>query len=128
MAYVSKTWEDIIAEYPTRYKIVHTDLSEEQVTMVNDFGTITTQGTALDAYNMNNLESRINAGFNDVMEVLTGTSDPTSAQGKNGDLYVKTETTDNVTEVVGMWVKISGAWLEIQTGGASLPQAEGGAF
>lgn len=126
MSFVSKSWTDLIAQYPNRYRLVHTDLSEEQVTMINDFGT-TNNPDVFDADHMDNLEGRIAAAFGDVCEILTGSSAPTSTAGKNGDLYVQTETTGNVTEVVGLFVKLAGAWLEISTG-ASLPQAEGGAF
>lgn len=126
--YQSKTWLDTIAQYPTRYKMKHSDLTEEQVEMLNDFGTITQSGDVFDGATFNNLESRISAGFDTCIDTLTGTTVPTSSEGKNGDLYIQTETVGNETSVVGMFVKILGAWLEIQTGGATLPQAEGGAF
>lgn len=126
--YQSKTWTDTIAEYPTRYKIRHADLTEEQVTMINDFGTISVSGDVFDASTFNNLESRIDAGFDSCVENLSGTADPTASQGKDGDMYIKTETEGGVTSVVGLFVKVAGAWLQIQTGGAQLPQAEGSEF
>lgn len=125
--YVPKTWTDELVEYPTRYKITHSDSTEEQVNIATDFGNETQAGDVFDAVTFNNLESRISAGFASVQDVLTGTSDPTSQQGKNGDTYYKTVTESNVTTIVGMFVKLSGEWLEISTG-ASLPQAEGGGF
>ena len=125
--YVPKTWTDEVVEYPTRYKITHADTTEEQVNIASDFGNETQAGDAWDSSVMNNLEARISAGFDSVQDVLNGTSDPTSALGKNGDTYYKTETVDNVTSIVGMFVKISGAWLEVSVG-SSLPQAEGGGF
>ena len=124
----SKTWVDTIAEYPTRYKIQHSDLTEEQVTMINDFGTVSVSGDVFDADTFNNLESRIDAGFDSCVENLSGTTDPTGSQGKDGDMYIKTETVENVTSVVGLFVKVAGSWLPIQTGGATLPQAEGSGF
>ena len=126
--FVSKAWEDMIAEYPTRYKMIHTDLSEEIITLVNAFGTIIQSGDVWDAATMDNLEARIAAAFDTCVETLTGTAVPTSSQGKNGDTYFQTETEGNVTSVVAMFVKIGGEWLEIATGGASLPQAEGSEF
>ena len=125
--YVPKTWTDELVEYPTRYKITHSDSTEEQVNIATDFGNETQAGDVFDAVTFNNLESRISAGFASVQDVLTGTSDPTSQQGKDGDTYYKTVTESNVTTIVGMFVKLSGEWLEISTG-ASLPQAEGGGF
>lgn len=126
--FASKVWEDIIAEYPTRYKMINPDLSEVIITLVNMFGTITQSGDVFDAATMNNLESRINAAFGTCVDTLTGTTVPTSSQGKNGDTYFQTETESNVTSVIAMFVKIGGEWLEIATGGATLPQAEGSGF
>ena len=33
--FVSKPWSDMIAEFPTRYKMIRADLTEELVTLVN---------------------------------------------------------------------------------------------
>lgn len=125
--YQSKTWVDMIAEYPTRYKILHADTTEEQVTMVNDFGTITESGDVFDAQTFNNLETRIGALASSIEEVLSGTVDPTG--GKNGDIYFKTGVDDEDNPIIlAMFVKIGGVWLTVSTGGASLPQAEGSEF
>lgn len=48
---------------------------------------------------------------------LSGASDPTSQQGADGQLYVKYQTVNNVTSVTGLFVKLSGEWVEISTGG-----------
>ena len=124
--YVSKVWKDIQAEYPTRYTLLKSDQSQEVVTIQNNFGTITESGDVFDKQTMEDLESRINAGFQSVEEITAGTTDPTG--GKNGDIYFKTETEGGTTTIIGMFVKIGGSWLEVSVGGASLPQAEGGGF
>lgn len=124
--FVSKVWEDMQAEYPTRYTVTKTDLSQEVVTMSENFGNVSVQGDIFDKQTMENLESRIDAGFDTVEDITSGTSDPSG--GKNGDIYFKTEAVDNVTSVIGMFVKIGGTWLEVSVGGASLPQAEGSGF
>ena len=49
--------------------------------------------------------------------VLSGTTTPTANEGANGQLYVKYETVSNVDNVVGMYFKKDGAWLEISLGG-----------
>lgn len=50
--------------------------------------------------------------------VYLGTTIPTSSQGNNADLYVKyTAGTPNVVDA--LYVKISGAWSEIETGGGT---------
>lgn len=50
--------------------------------------------------------------------VLSGTTTPTSLEGADGQLYVKYSTSGNDTSVVGLYVKLSGAWAEIATGGS----------
>ena len=128
MAYVSKVWTDFDYQYPTRYNLYHSDQTSEVVTLENNFGEERVTGDSWEAYVMNQMEARISAGFDDAEETRSGTAVPTSALGKDGDFYVQTETVDNVTSVVAMFVRISGSWLEIQTGGAALPQAEGSRF
>ncbi len=124
--YVSKVWKDLQAEYPTRYTLLKADQSQEVVTIQNNFGTITESGDVFDKQTMEDLESRINAGFQSVEEITAGTVDPSG--GKNGDIYFKTETEGGTTTIIGMFVKIGGSWLEVSVGGASLPQAEGSGF
>lgn len=124
--YVSKVWKDLQAEYPTRYTLLKSDQSQEVVTIQNNFGTITESGDVFDKQTMEDLESRINAGFQSVEDITAGTTDPTG--GKNGDIYFKTETEGGTTTIIGMFVKIGGSWLEVSVGGASLPQAEGSGF
>ena len=76
MAYVSKTWEDIIGSNPSGYKIRHADSSEEAVTMINNFGNITQAGDVFDAQTMNDLEGRIGQGIATVPKaVYIGTCD-----------------------------------------------------
>lgn len=63
MAYVSKTWVDRQTEFPNRRTLVHQDTTEEQVIVGRNEGTVYVEGDAFSAQNMNNLESRINAGI-----------------------------------------------------------------
>ena len=85
MSYQSKTWVDMQAQYPTRYKITHSDLTQEQVTIANDFGTVV-EGDVFDESTMNNLESRIASAFSDDADAIEDASglnfaeeyDPTS--------------------------------------------------
>lgn len=51
------------------------------------------------------------------INALTGSVDPVAADGQNGDFYIKTETTGNETKIVGVFSKVGGEWLEVQTGG-----------
>lgn len=119
--FVSKTWLDALFHYPTRYKIHHADLTVEQVTMENDFEDSGDQpiqtGDVFDAYTMNQLEQRISNGFNTCIETLSGTSAPTASQGKDGDTFFQYEVIGQSTEIVAMFVKVSGDWLEVDIGG-----------
>jgi hypothetical protein len=56
--------------------------------------------------------------------VAMGTTDPSASSGSNGDLYIKYDGTSY--EVLAMFVKISGDWREIETGGGGESQC--GAF
>ena len=46
-----------------------------------------------------------------------GTTDPSSASGSDGDLYIKYDSTSYA--VLGFWVKINNAWRTISTGGGT---------
>lgn len=125
--FVSKVWKDLDAEYPTRYTLLKSDLSSEVVTIQNNFGQIRESGDVFDKQTMEDLEGRINEGFQSVEEITAGTVDPSG--GKNGDIYFKTGTDDQDNPIIlGMYVKIAGSWMAVSTGGSSLPQAEGSGF
>lgn len=110
MSYISKEWKDMIVQYPTRYKIIHADQSEELVTMVNEFGDVTQEGDVFDAQTFNDFEGRINDA---VISTIFGTLDPTSAVGKNGDIYLKTSS----GSITAVYAKVDNTWLALPTGG-----------
>lgn len=63
-AYVSKTWKNTVAQYPNRRTI--TDISNNTSTtvdVVRSIGTVSQEGDAWNADNMNGMESRINSAF-----------------------------------------------------------------
>lgn len=112
-SFVSKEWKDILCQYPNRYKAVKEDSTEENLTMFNNFGQITESGDVFDAATMNNLEDRIDTGFDGVMESLSGTTIPSGSLGKDGDLYFQYKVENNVTSIIGMFVKINSEWLMV---------------
>ena len=64
MSFKQKTWKDRISEHPTRRTL--TDVSDNTTKTVNvarEEGTISQEGDAFSAANMNDLESRIAGGF-----------------------------------------------------------------
>lgn len=62
-AWAKKVWKDRKTEYPTRRTLTKTDGSQEIVTVARNEGTVSQEGDAFSAQNMNDLEERIDAGF-----------------------------------------------------------------
>lgn len=71
MGFTKKTWKNRIAEYINRRLITMEDGSTSLVTVARDEGTISQEGDAFNAANMNNLEDRIAAGFEEINQSLT---------------------------------------------------------
>ena len=71
MGFTKKTWKNRIAEYINRRQLTMEDGSTSLVTVARDEGTISQEGDAFNAANMNDLEDRIEAGFADVSQSLT---------------------------------------------------------
>lgn len=64
MAFVKKTWQPRVSEFPTR-RLLTNVLSGTQTryTVERDEGVISAEGDSFSATNMNNLESRIESGI-----------------------------------------------------------------
>lgn len=75
MGFTKKTWKNRIAEYINRRLITMEDGSTSLVTVARDEGTISQEGDAFNAANMNDLEDRIEAEFNEVTQSLTNLND-----------------------------------------------------
>lgn len=71
--------------------------------------------TANDLY-INNNGTIIRLGI----KVLTGTSAPASNIGTNNDIYVQYSVSGNDTIIDSFFVKLSGAWVALPAGGASV--------
>ena len=63
MAFQKKVWEDRITEYPTRRTLTKTDGSTEIVHVSRNEGSVSNEGDAFSAENMNDLEQRISDAF-----------------------------------------------------------------
>lgn len=63
MAFAKKTWKDRIAEFPTRRRLTKEDNTSELVTVAREEGTLSQEGDAFSAENMNDLENRIDEEF-----------------------------------------------------------------
>ena len=65
MGFVKKTWVDRQSQYPNRRTLTDTTSGVAQtVAVVRDEGTVTVEGDAFNAANMNDLETRVESGFN----------------------------------------------------------------
>ena len=71
MAFVKKTWKDRVAEYINRRTIVKEDGTTELVTVERSEGTISQEGDAFSASNMNDLEQRIADEFSELNSNLS---------------------------------------------------------
>lgn len=70
MAFAMKTWVDRVVEYAGRRKLTNvTTGTEELVDVARSEGTISKEGDAFSAENMNNLEQRIHDTFAEVTKV-----------------------------------------------------------
>ena len=87
MSFKQKTWNDRISEHPTRRTL--TDVSDNTTKTVNvarEEGTISQEGDAFSAANMNDLESRIADGFSTLSQdsLKMSSSNPSSDSIKFG--------------------------------------------
>ena len=72
MAFVKKTWQDRISQYPNRRSITDSNGIVKTVTVGRDEGTVTQAGDAFSATNMNDLENRIADAITGATDVYTG--------------------------------------------------------
>ena len=101
----------------TGYEAKHITAAEVAAAILTTFeqaGLSTTSKTIVGALN------EIVTALSNMSDVIGGTADPTSAQGNDYDLYVKYQVNGNAVSVVGFYVKLSGAWVTIATGSASV--------
>lgn len=67
MAFLKKTWKDTIAEYPNRRVLTNVSTGDTStVTVTRSIGTVSQEGDAWNAENMNDLEDRIGNEFTQI--------------------------------------------------------------
>ena len=66
MGFIKKLWKDRISEFPARRQLTKENGSTELVTVARSEGTISQEGDAFSAENLNDLEERIGNGFQEV--------------------------------------------------------------
>ncbi len=97
MAFVKKTWKDRIVQYANRRLLTKSGGEVEQVTVTRDEGTISEAGDQFNASNMNDLEQRVEDGFDDLnaedlpIESGSATNTKDYIDSKVGNVYTKAE-------------------------------------
>ena len=59
MAFTKKTWKNRQSEYPNRRRLTDENGNSQLVTVAREEGSITEEGDAFNAENMNDLEARV---------------------------------------------------------------------
>lgn len=100
-AWAKKVWKDRKTEYPTRRTLTKTDGSQEIVTVARNEGSVSQEGDAFSAENMNDLEERIDAGFTEVNGNLTASDNApfrfgVNENGEYGYIVTDSEGADSV--------------------------------
>lgn len=129
MGFTKKTWKNRIAEYINRRRLTMEDGSTNLVTVARDEGTISQEGDAFNAANMNDLEDRIEAGFDEVNQSLVKHSHtwdsitgkpsafpPSSSDLLNkiypvGSIYMSNNNVSPQAFIGGTWEQIKNRWL-----------------
>ena len=75
--FIKKIWKDRVTEFPTRRSLTKQDGSVELVTVAREEGTVSQEGDAFSAQNMNDLEERVKTAFDAVDSSLTNESQET---------------------------------------------------
>lgn len=103
MAFVTKTWKDRISEYPTRRILTKTDGSTEFVTVARSEGSISQDGDAFSAENMNDLEKRIDNAITELKNsVADGKASVASAITEKGVPTAQDATFSELAENIAM--------------------------
>ena len=96
MAFVKKTWKDRIAEFPTRRRLTKSNGDSELVTVAREEGTLSQEGDAFSAENMNDLERRVDDAISEINSNLSSVKNYSTEEtvvGKwidNKPIYSKT--------------------------------------
>lgn len=120
MGFTKKTWKNRIAEYINRRLITMEDGSTNLVTVARDEGTISQEGDAFNAANMNDLEDRIEAGFADVTQSLANKNiytvicrpETTIYDNDSPDLYTEFTCEQNPNDFNLFTAIVSGAYIQ----------------
>lgn len=92
MSFISKLWKDRVSDYPNKRKLTKEDGTSETVTVERAEGDIVVAGDAFNAENMNDLETRIQNGFNAVEQAQTELNEKTKEVYKSEAPFAVSQT------------------------------------
>ena len=101
MAFLKKIWKDRISEYPTRRQLTKENGDVELVTVARSEGTVSQEGDAFSAENLNDLEERIGDGFGEVNSNLA--KKLTENKGTIGTSPWSSKNFNDYGSVTGSW-------------------------
>ena len=125
MSFLKKIWTDRASEHPSRRMLTNEDNTTNVVTVTRYEGTVSQQGDAFSATNMNDLEDRVEAGFDELSVDLNEL---------NSDLTWKTATLTPVATFgsfhgeYNAWYRYDSTFIEIRIRGTyvtKIPFAKG---
>lgn len=109
MSFLKKIWVDRVSEHPNRRILTNEDNTTNIVTVERDEGIISQQGDAFSATNMNDLEDRVEAGFNEINNNLTWKEATLTIDKTYGDFYPSNQ--------YNAWYRYDSAFIEIRIRG-----------
>lgn len=80
--FIKKIWKDRVTEFPTRRSLTKQDGSVDLVTVAREEGTVSQEGDAFSAQNMNDLEERVKTAFDAVDSSLNKVKTYVGSDGK----------------------------------------------
>lgn len=105
MAFIKKIWKNRIAEYPTRRRLTRENGDVELVTVARSEGTVSQEGDAFSAENLNELEERIGNGFEEVNSKVSVKSIGNAVSAAGWDVTASNVVINNIGLLYGTIVR-----------------------
>lgn len=105
MGFTKKIWKDRISEFPARRNLTKENGDTELVTVARSEGSISQEGDAFSAENMNGLEERIGSGFDEVNSNLSVKSIGNAVSATGWDVTASNVVINNIGILFGTIVR-----------------------
>lgn len=114
--FIKKIWKDRVTEFPTRRSLTKQDGSVDLVTVAREEGTVSQEGDAFSAQNMNDLEERVKTAFDAVDSSLSnkvGNFTSGNYKAVTGLAYDPTNNKLGLKVGADTVIPFSGTWKEL---------------